>query len=166
MANGDNKHCLGLTAKKGFFLYNKWFSPMKIPTYTSLMKTQIILEKWCWKMLKYPLNSPDVSSPDFHILENFKKISLQRIVFPFGRQSGGRCAALPLKLPQSFFSKDIDLLPKRWDLCCNAHGGFFWFPIKIFFLWICAIFIRATIIKRIVKINNLIFLYYRYSRDI
>ncbi|GFX20254.1 hypothetical protein TNCV_1438131 [Trichonephila clavipes] len=78
--------------------------------------------------------------------DNFKKIPLRCGVTPAVQSGFVFLKTFPLKTalrfhlddvvkeamqdflenqPRSFYSEDIDLLSKQWDLCYNAYGDFF-----------------------------------------
>ncbi|GBN22449.1 Histone-lysine N-methyltransferase SETMAR [Araneus ventricosus] len=87
-------------------------------------ETQTTLQNFRWEVLEHPPYSPDLSPYDFHIFGPLKR-ALQGTRFHSDDEVKKAVQNFLKNQPRSFYSNDIDLLPKRWDLCYNAHGDFF-----------------------------------------
>ena len=87
-------------------------------------ETQRTLNTFRWDVLEHLSYSPDMSSCDFHIFRSLKR-ALQLKPLHSDDRVKEAVQYFLWNQPQTFYGKDIELLPKRWDLCFISHGDFF-----------------------------------------
>ncbi|GBN45050.1 Histone-lysine N-methyltransferase SETMAR [Araneus ventricosus] len=78
------------------------------------------LQNFRWEVLEHPPYSKDFSPCDFHIFGLLKR-ALQGERFHSDDEVKEAVEDFLNNQPRSSYSNGIALLPKRWDLCYNAH---------------------------------------------
>lgn len=78
---------------------------------------QDMLHSMCWKVLRHPPNSPDLSVCIFHVFSTLK-IALK------GCRFGSDTAVIPSSALK-FFIEEIQWPVHQWDTFLNTHGDYF-----------------------------------------